>query len=234
MSEHEPDPEFVEYMENQVKNPFLHASAVMQMERVFIDQRNKYEAARAQGGKAVGVVDFSGVVQWFKPYKSPPAGTELYTRPGASVTDVRPEVAAFARAMQYKLDKNKHKDGAGWPRNADGSRNGWHDCTIEFLAGKLSEEVDELLDEVEKRRLNKEATRNEAADVGNIAMMLADVCGALSTTPQPADNCSAWPCWSCKSKVSMDERGEADGDCPKCGAELDLDLWPNPPGQEPE
>lgn len=42
------------------------------------------DAARAQQGEgreAVGVVDFSGVVQWFKPYTSPPAGTELYTNP---------------------------------------------------------------------------------------------------------------------------------------------------------
>lgn len=57
-TEHKPDPEFVEYMENQVKNAFLSAATVMQMERVFIDQREKYEAklqaAREQeGGEAV-------------------------------------------------------------------------------------------------------------------------------------------------------------------------------------
>lgn len=45
MSEqHKPDPEFVEYLQNEVKNPHLSAMSVMQMERVFIDQRNKYEA----------------------------------------------------------------------------------------------------------------------------------------------------------------------------------------------
>lgn len=43
---------------------------------------------------------------------------------------------------------------------------------------------------------------------------------------------STWPCWSCKEEVSMDERSGADGDCPKCGAELDLELWPNPPASQ--
>lgn len=60
------------------------------------------QAARAQGGKAVGVVDFSGVVQWFKPYTSPPAGTELYTRTGASVPDSWK--AAAAGAMDFAID----------------------------------------------------------------------------------------------------------------------------------
>jgi len=57
MSEHRPDPEFVEYMEDQVNNAFLSAATVMQMERVFIDQREKYEArlqaAREQEGGEV-------------------------------------------------------------------------------------------------------------------------------------------------------------------------------------
>lgn len=44
MSEHKPDPEFVAYLENQVKNPNLSAITVLRMERVFIDQREKYEA----------------------------------------------------------------------------------------------------------------------------------------------------------------------------------------------
>lgn len=43
-NQHKPDPEFVEYLKNEVKNPYLSAPSVMQMERVFIDQRNKYEA----------------------------------------------------------------------------------------------------------------------------------------------------------------------------------------------
>jgi len=34
------------------------------------------------------------------------------------------------------------------------------------------------------------------------------------------------PCWNCNVPVSMDERGEADGECPHCSAELDLETWP--------
>lgn len=35
-----------------------------------------------------------------------------------------------------------------------------------------------------------------------------------------------FPCWSCKESVSMRQRANADGDCPHCGAELDLEDWP--------
>ena len=35
-----------------------------------------------------------------------------------------------------------------------------------------------------------------------------------------------FPCWSCKESVSMRQRANADGDCPHCGVELDLEDWP--------
>ncbi len=61
-------------------------------------------------------------------------------------------------------------------------------------------------------------------------------CNSVATAPQqPAKEQDAlptetkFPCWSCREPVSMSERSEADGDCPECGAELDLDLWPAPP-----
>jgi hypothetical protein len=37
----------------------------------------------------------------------------------------------------------------------------------------------------------------------------------------------AFPCWSCKEPVTLDERGDADGNCPHCNAELDLETWPH-------
>lgn len=69
-TDHKPDPEFVEYLKNQVKNPFLSAATVMQMERVFIDQREKYEAklqaAREQeGGIPKGENDFGLDARYF-------------------------------------------------------------------------------------------------------------------------------------------------------------------------
>ena len=36
----------------------------------------------------------------------------------------------------------------------------------------------------------------------------------------------SWPCWSCKTHITLAERAEADGECPHCEAELDLDDWP--------
>jgi hypothetical protein len=51
------------------------------------------------------------------------------------------------------------------------------------------------------------------------------VAAALGATlPAAATEC--WPCWSCRRSVSLSERAEADGLCPHCNAELDLESWP--------
>ena len=85
------------------------------------------------------------------------------------------EVKKFAEAMQFEIDKNAHKD--NWPEYHNGERS-WKTCDILFLIDKLEEEHTELLLAVK----NKEPLINikrEAADVGNIAMMIADRLGAL-------------------------------------------------------
>ena len=44
---------------------------------------------------------------------------------------------------------------------------------------------------------------------------------------QPAEGAEqAFPCWNCHLPVSMTARGEADGNCPHCSVELDLETWP--------
>lgn len=44
---------------------------------------------------------------------------------------------------------------------------------------------------------------------------------------QPAEGTEqAFPCWNCHLPVSMAARGEADGNCPHCSVELDLETWP--------
>lgn len=88
---------------------------------------------------------------------------------------LRPEVIAFAEAMQFKLDKNAKKK--GWPEQDTNGDRGWKSCPPMFLEGKLQEEVGELLEALVGGDV--EAIRREAADVGNIAMMLADNAGAL-------------------------------------------------------
>lgn len=35
-----------------------------------------------------------------------------------------------------------------------------------------------------------------------------------------------WPCWNCRAPVTMANRADADGHCPHCEAELDIEDWP--------
>lgn len=92
----------------------------------------------------------------------------------------RPEVVAFADAMECKLRQNDY-------------RRGWQDCPREYLLIRLSEEVGELNAAVRGRICvfdavgyayqppRTDTVLGEAADVANFAMMLADVCGVLKS-----------------------------------------------------
>lgn len=84
--------------------------------------------------------------------------------------DIRPEVAAFAQAMELKLRENEHKGG-------------WKNCDIFYLFSRLAEETAELKHAVIDR-YPKTSVLDEAADVANFAMMIADVCGALLDKPE--------------------------------------------------
>ncbi|BFH63945.1 hypothetical protein [Paenibacillus azoreducens] len=70
----------------------------------------------------------------------------------------RAEIQWFAQQMETKLRENDWKGG-------------WKDCRIQYLLEKLDEEVHELSGCIS----NEEAIK-EAADVANIAMMIADLC----------------------------------------------------------
>lgn len=91
--------------------------------------------------------------------------------------EIRAEVMAFARLMEMTLQANDHKSG-------------WDKCDLRWLLAKLMEEVGELAQVVVSMHLSdgtkldvsnefiNAAVRTgvrEAADVGNLAMMLADV-----------------------------------------------------------
>ena len=115
----------------------------------------------------------------------------LYPAPQPAVPEgLHSSVLAFARAMQHKLDANKFKDGRGWTRNPDGSRSGWAGVSPDFLIEKLEEECSELIYEVQ--RGGGDLIWKEAADVGNIAMMLADVTDALAFVPESLDPHPDW------------------------------------------
>lgn len=72
------------------------------------------------------------------------------------------ETGIFVAAMRGKLAANKHKGT-------------WKDCDLEWLLMRLRQEVDELEEAVRKGK----GVLGEAADVGNFAMFIADVCGEL-------------------------------------------------------
>lgn len=95
----------------------------------------------------------------------------------------RTEVLKFAEAMEVELKENDYKGG-------------WKNCELSFLVEKLAEETEELIEVSERLKglecnqfITKEELKgqrerilSEAADVGNIAMMIADICGALQET----------------------------------------------------
>lgn len=86
----------------------------------------------------------------------------------------RPFVEAMADAMQERLEANAHKDGGGF------------DDTASVLT-KLLEEVYELAQAVEIG-LHPSTVLKEAADVANVAGMLAAFCSekALPSWTDPA------------------------------------------------
>lgn len=102
------------------------------------------------------------------------AAADAVNSPVAVPERLRSPVAAFARLMEQELLANDHKGG-------------WQNDNPRALAARVVEEAHELLDAcsirgVEKRR---ERVAEEAADVANMAMMVADVCGCLSHEPTP-------------------------------------------------
>ena len=77
--------------------------------------------------------------------------------------DVRPEVLWFAQQMEAKLQANDHKGG-------------WENESIHSLIGRLGQEWRELHDALfPPWKRDPERVAEEAADVANFAMMIADV-----------------------------------------------------------
>jgi NTP pyrophosphatase (non-canonical NTP hydrolase) len=83
---------------------------------------------------------------------------------GGDKISVRPAVQRFALLMEYTLRRNDERKGY-----YDGQRLGF---SMEYLMVKLLEEVGELAFEVQRRNVG--SCQHEAADVANIAMMIAD------------------------------------------------------------
>lgn len=78
----------------------------------------------------------------------------------------RQYVEDFSKTMEYKLSLNRHK----------GDREGWLSSTISELIDRLYEEVEELKVAIAKKS-HKNIVKEEAADVANFCMMIADKYG---------------------------------------------------------
>jgi len=113
------------------------------------------------------------------------AAKEEAERKLCAASNVIPQINQLARVMQEKLDKNAHK--GGWIRYDAGGNRIWNKDMVEFLKSKLLEEVNELFAEIEyPGQVVKRDLVEEAADVANIAMMIADCYGAIPTiSPSP-------------------------------------------------
>jgi NTP pyrophosphatase (non-canonical NTP hydrolase) len=70
----------------------------------------------------------------------------------------RPPLAWFANEMERQLEENDYK-------------RGWKNCTQRFLLKRLNQEVRELMKAIKQ---GKPYVVEEAADVANFAMMIAD------------------------------------------------------------
>ncbi len=81
---------------------------------------------------------------------------------------LRPAVQGFAERMEANLRRHDER-----------GTSGWDDETIDFLKARLHEEVDELVIALHMSKAYpgeyKRRARDEAADVANFAMMIADV-----------------------------------------------------------
>jgi len=120
-----------------------------------------------QRRRPIAADDIAGVIQ------------AITSRLGRAPFTPRPEVLAFARAMEEKLRRNDHKGG-------------WKDESARSLLERAEDEIDELdlavtcLRDDECGHHPSEAAKlenvlGEAADVANFVMMVADVCGALKS-----------------------------------------------------
>lgn len=78
---------------------------------------------------------------------------------------LRPAVLWFAEQMQKKLILNDHKGG-------------WKRCYHRYLFERLKQEVSELEQALDATD-NQDEVIMEAADVANLAMMIADISGPL-------------------------------------------------------
>lgn len=112
----------------------------------------------------------TGSTAWLAQVEDLIAGAICDAVAEAEVSQVRPEVAAFALAMEKKLKANDHKGG-------------WKHCDRDYLMTRLRQEFVELIAAMhfplDDGQIDRIELRDEAADVANFLMMILDVEGVL-------------------------------------------------------
>lgn len=115
------------------------------------------------------------------------------------MSELRPEVLAFAVAMENQLRRNDWKGG-------------WQGDDTIFLFPRITEELDELRGACFGLYQNRDRVLPEAADVANFCMMVADVAGCLSKdgvsvqTPLQSAALDALAAWI-KAEMAKDQEG---------------------------
>lgn len=104
----------------------------------------------------------------------------------SGMSEYEVKLAAFARAMRYKLELRQRRppDPAKWPVDgvdAEGRRD-WLRCSPTFLRKKIFEELSELV-EATISATSQEEIAYEAADVALVAFMIAERAGVCWTDP---------------------------------------------------
>jgi len=88
--------------------------------------------------------------------------------------ELREELTTFAKVMEVQLQNNDHKDG-------------WENCSVQYLLCKLLEEIGEMSLELNDEDLclaSKMILTYECADAANILMMIADNEGESPLGPE--------------------------------------------------
>jgi len=124
------------------------------------------------GMAVVAAADHKECAQWIQRRRG---GVELVNElqeaiEGAVGTEPRPAVVRFAQLMECKLRARDYKGG-------------WENCTLQYLVDGMMEEVLELIGAMDATPTddgptNLYAVIEEAVDVANYCMMLADVAQA--------------------------------------------------------
>lgn len=91
--QHKPDSEFVQYFEDKIGNPFIDSITMMRMEKVYIDQREKY----------VKILDRQANAAKMGMDAAKKSGAAMYRHGQQMLKESNPEALESERAMNAQL-----------------------------------------------------------------------------------------------------------------------------------